>query len=114
MLIGGDAARELGDWSVDNYHGYIAFNFGDSESKARFYVLGGLGATHYGSVDFTAATATAATIGGQTPVLHHLGRRRQGVPRQERGPEARHALDADLHQVRRRPAGGATPTGAAT
>ena len=45
MLIGGTVARELGDWSVDNYHGYFAYNTGDFDSKARFYVLAGLGAT---------------------------------------------------------------------
>ena len=49
MIVGGTIVRELGDWSVDNYHGYFAYNTGDFDSKARFYILGGLGATRYGS-----------------------------------------------------------------
>jgi len=66
MLIGGSRERELGDWSVDNYHGYIAYNTGDSDSKARFYVLGGLGATRYGSLGFTGANGQSRSIGGET------------------------------------------------
>jgi len=66
MLIGGAVERELGDWSVDNYHGYFAYNTGDADAKARFYVLAGLGATHYGSVDFTSVTGANRSIGGNT------------------------------------------------
>jgi opacity protein-like surface antigen len=35
---------------IYNYHGYLAYNFGDSDAKARPYILGGLGATQYGSL----------------------------------------------------------------
>jgi hypothetical protein len=66
MVIGGTAERELGDWSVDNYHGYVAFNSGDADSAARFYFLGGLGATRYGSLSFTSVTGQAREIGGET------------------------------------------------
>ena len=45
MVIGGTASRELGDWTVNNYHGTLTYNFGDSDAKARPYLLGGLGAT---------------------------------------------------------------------
>jgi Outer membrane protein beta-barrel domain len=38
--------------TVYNYHGYVAYNFGEPDAKARFYVLGGAGATSYGSVAF--------------------------------------------------------------
>jgi hypothetical protein len=66
MVIGGGLERELGDWNVDNYHGYVAYNSGDHDSTARFYFLGGLGATHYGGVEFTAVGGQNRSIGGQT------------------------------------------------
>jgi hypothetical protein len=66
MLIGGAVAREVGDWSLSNYHGYIAYNTGDSDSMARLYFLGGLGATHYGSIGFTGVNGVAREIGGET------------------------------------------------
>jgi hypothetical protein len=47
--------------TVYNYHGYFAYNFGDSDAKARPYFLGGLGATQYGSLD-----TAAGSIGGET------------------------------------------------
>ena len=47
--------------TVYNYHGYFAYNFGDTDATARPYVLGGLGATQYGSVD-----TPAGNIGGET------------------------------------------------
>jgi Outer membrane protein beta-barrel domain len=66
MTLGGTINRDLGDWSVDNYHGYVAYNSGDAESKARFYFLGGLGATHYGSVSFTSVAGASLKTGGET------------------------------------------------
>jgi hypothetical protein len=66
MVIGGATERELGDWNVSNYHGYFAYNSGASDSKARFYVLGGLGATSYGSLTFTTVAGQPRDIGGQT------------------------------------------------
>jgi hypothetical protein len=66
MIIGGGVERELGDWSVDNYHGFVAYNSGDSDAKARFYVLLGLGATHYSSVTFTTAAGQSRELGGET------------------------------------------------
>jgi opacity protein-like surface antigen len=47
----------LGDESVYNYHGYVAYNAGDADSKVRPYFLGGLGATQFGTVK--------VNIGGQ-------------------------------------------------
>ena len=66
MVIGGALERELGDWSVNNYHFYFAYNTGDADSKARLYFLGGLGATQYGSVSFTAVGGQTRDIGGET------------------------------------------------
>ena len=47
--------------TVYNYHGYFAYNFGDSDAAARPYILGGLGATQYGSLQ-----TAAGDIGGET------------------------------------------------
>lgn len=66
MVIGGTTSRELADWSVRNYHGIVTYNFGDSDAKARPYLFGGLGATQYGSVDFTTVGGQAREIGGET------------------------------------------------
>jgi opacity protein-like surface antigen len=42
-------AFSLGDETIYNYHGYFAYNFGESTS-VRPYVLLGMGATHFGGV----------------------------------------------------------------
>lgn len=55
LEIGGTSTFMLGSLSVYNYHGYFAYNFGDSDARARPYVLLGLGATQYGSVGVSAA-----------------------------------------------------------
>jgi hypothetical protein len=52
---------KIGDQSIYNYHGYVAYNFGDADAGARPYVLGGLGATQYGSV-----STPVGDFGGQT------------------------------------------------
>jgi hypothetical protein len=58
LELGGTSTAELGDQSIYNYHGYVAYNFGDSDAKVRPYFLGGLGATQFGSV--------AASLGGRS------------------------------------------------
>jgi hypothetical protein len=47
--------------TVYNYHGYFAYNFGDSDAPARPYILGGLGATQYGSLK-----TAVGEVGGET------------------------------------------------
>ena len=66
LVLGGTAERELGDFNVDNYHGVFTYNFGDPDSKARFYLLGGAGVTHYGKIGFTGVGGVAREIGGQS------------------------------------------------
>jgi hypothetical protein len=46
---------------VYNYHGYLAYNFGESDASVRPYVLGGLGATQYGGLDTAVATTSGET-----------------------------------------------------
>ncbi len=50
LQLSGTTTADLGDQSVNNYHGYVAYNFGDSDASVRPYFLGGLGATQYGSI----------------------------------------------------------------
>jgi len=46
---------------VYNYHGYLAYNFGESDASVRPYLLGGLGATQYGSLDTAVGTTSGET-----------------------------------------------------
>jgi opacity protein-like surface antigen len=46
---------------IYNYHGYFAYNFGDTDASVRPYILGGLGATQFGSLD-----TAIGQIGGET------------------------------------------------
>ena len=65
LQIKGTATTELGDMSINSYHGYFAYNFGEKDARMRPFVLIGLGATSFGSVtvntglrDFTTAGET--------------------------------------------------------
>jgi opacity protein-like surface antigen len=50
LELGGVASLEIGDETIYNYHGYVAYNFGAADARVRPYVLGGLGATQFGTV----------------------------------------------------------------
>ena len=65
MEVGGTSTVEIGDWSINSYHGYFGYNFFENDARVRPYVLGGLGATSFGSVDYTTPRRTG-TIGGET------------------------------------------------
>jgi len=52
--------RSIGQ-TIYNYHGYLAYNFGEADAKVRPYILGGLGATQYGSLD-----TAQGNVGGET------------------------------------------------
>ena len=64
--VAGTSVATLGDLNIDGYHGYGAYYFGDPEAKARPYIMGGLGATHYGSVSYTNAVGQASTTDSGT------------------------------------------------
>jgi opacity protein-like surface antigen len=66
LEISGTRTDILGDINIDGYHGYGAYYFGDPEAKARPYIMGGLGATHFGSVSYTKATGESATTDSGT------------------------------------------------
>ena len=65
LQLGGTSTVEIGDESVYNYHGYYAYNFGDTDATARPYFLIGLGATQYGSITASTGTRTQE-IEGET------------------------------------------------
>jgi opacity protein-like surface antigen len=54
LEFGGTTTAKLGDLKIYNYHGYYAYNFGDTDAKARPYILFGLGATQYGTITASA------------------------------------------------------------
>jgi len=62
LEAGGTTTVELGDQKIYNYHGFIAYHFGDPDSKTRPYFLGGAGATQYGGL----TTIGNREIGGNT------------------------------------------------
>jgi hypothetical protein len=66
MVIGGTSEVELGDWNVDNYHGTFTYNFGDPDSRTRFYFLAGAGVTKYSSIGFIGINNQAREIGGDS------------------------------------------------
>jgi len=72
LEIGGTSTVEFGDLSIYNYHGYFAFNFGDYDASARPYILVGLGATQYGSVNVNLAGAQRS-VDGNTRFSGTLG-----------------------------------------
>ena len=51
LTVGGTNTTDVGDMGILNYHGYVAYNFGEADTKVRPYVLIGVGATHFPSVD---------------------------------------------------------------
>ena len=59
--ISGTSTRTLGDQNIDNYHGYFAYYFGDPDAKVNPFFLGGFGATHFSSVDFTSLAGFQAS-----------------------------------------------------
>jgi hypothetical protein len=66
LKISGTSSVDVGDMTVDTYHGYFAYNFLDADDTVRPYVLGGIGATHFSGVDFTRGNGQPVTIGGVT------------------------------------------------
>jgi opacity protein-like surface antigen len=65
LLASGTSERTIGDMTISSYHGYFAYNFGEADAKMRPFVLIGLGATNFGSIDATVA-GVSRSIGGET------------------------------------------------
>ena len=65
LILGGTSDRDFGDMTVNTYHGYFAYNFGEEEAPVRPFILIGLGATSFGSVDAVVA-GVSREIPGET------------------------------------------------
>ena len=61
-ISGLSRTADIGDEKIYNYHGYVAYNFGDPDASVRPYFLGGLGATQYGGL----TTPRGYTVAGNT------------------------------------------------
>jgi hypothetical protein len=66
LFISGTRDNEVGDLSINSYHGYFAYNFGEPDAPVRPFVLFGLGATSYGGVDFIGAGNVPRSTRGET------------------------------------------------
>ena len=66
LQAGGTSTVDIGDMSINTYHGYFGYNFGEADAKVRPYFLFGLGATNYGGVDFTRSNGQPGTIASFT------------------------------------------------
>jgi len=65
LQLSGTETVSVGNMSIFNYHAYYAYNFLSVQSVARPYLLIGLGATQFGSVDATLGD-TQQSVGGGT------------------------------------------------
>ena len=64
--VSGTSIDKLADANIDGYHGYGAYYFGDSENKVRPYIMGGLGATHYGGFTYATTQGKSGSVSGAT------------------------------------------------
>jgi hypothetical protein len=66
QMTGPNAWAQLGEGlDVQNFMATVAYHTGDSWTKTRFYVLGGIGATRYGQVTILGINDTVV-VGGET------------------------------------------------
>jgi opacity protein-like surface antigen len=61
LQFSGTNTVDAGDMKVNNYHGYLGYNWGDPGTVARPYFFGGLGATQFGSVNYTRSNGQTGT-----------------------------------------------------
>jgi hypothetical protein len=65
LQASGTTTVDIGDMSINTYHGTFTYNTGEGDAKVRGYITGGLGATSFGSVNFATVNRTG-TIPGVT------------------------------------------------
>lgn len=73
LEIGGTNTVEVGDMNVDDYLGTFTYNWGESDATTRPFVMGGIGATHYGAVNFTGFDGVARETPTQTKFAGSIG-----------------------------------------
>jgi opacity protein-like surface antigen len=52
LEVSGTKIVDVGDMTISTYHGTFTYNFGAHDAAVRPYLMGGLGATSFGSVDY--------------------------------------------------------------
>jgi hypothetical protein len=67
LQVSGTRDVEIGDLGITGYHGYFAYNWGDATAKIRPFVFGGLGATHFGEVDFSSGKGCVPAVTALNP-----------------------------------------------
>ncbi len=80
LEISGTRTVDVGEISVRNYHGYVAYNFLPPEDRMRPYLLLGLGATEYGSLDVM-FNGTQRSISGNSKFSPTMGAGLKVFPR---------------------------------
>jgi hypothetical protein len=73
LEVSGTNTRTLGDMTVSTYHGYVEYNGGASDASVRPYLLFGLGATNYGTLNFTTLAGQQRELGGDTQFSGTIG-----------------------------------------
>jgi len=64
--VGGTPDKEVGDMPIRTYHAVFTYNFGESDAKIRPYIMGGLGASDFGAVDYVRVGGAPGTVNGAT------------------------------------------------
>ena len=62
-ISGPTTTTKVGDFSLDGYHGYLTYYFGDPEAGVNPYLTVGLGATRANSFSFDVLGGTGTTSG---------------------------------------------------
>ena len=66
QVAGPTSTTTVGDMGVDNYHGYLAYYFGDPDRRVHLYVLAGAGVTHFGNVTYTNNAGSQVSVIGRS------------------------------------------------
>jgi hypothetical protein len=64
LEAGGTNNVDIGTMGTHTYHGTYTYNFGPGDARIRPYVLAGLGATSFSTVDYTTNKGVQATLPG--------------------------------------------------
>jgi outer membrane protein W len=63
----GTNTRKIDDLTINSYHPYFAYNFGDGSARVRPYIMIGIGATSYSDLSYVAPlTGEMRTVSGET------------------------------------------------
>jgi opacity protein-like surface antigen len=73
LAVTGSTSTDVGNLTINSYFPYVAYNLGESDARTRPYILLGIGATSYGSVNYTKASGTAASTGSNTQFAGTIG-----------------------------------------